>query len=153
MTPAASTGTTAPISHDCCLVSALSSFFDAWRQRCVWTKYRMPTAIRIVNDTIVPGARSSFEIGLTSREAQVRTAFFILAVGAPLVAAVFALCTTRRWWTSANLWSLPRLCALWFISVAAFATIVFIQPGQATRSTFVLAIIHGMVEISIMYGS
>ena len=144
----------------------------------------MPTAIRIINDAIVPGAihlsscfswsltfpnnfkgphstrqplklylifhtfnADSFETGLTSRETQTRNAFFILAVGAPLVSAIFALFTTRRWWTSANLWSLPRLCVLWFISVAAFATIVFVQPGRATRSTFVLVSLFWYVNI------
>jgi len=108
----------------------------------------MPTAIRIVNDAIIPGAHDPYARGLTPRESQTRLALFILALGAPLIGALFALLTTKRWW--ANLWSFPRLCTLWFISVAAFAVIVFFQPGRATRSTFVLAIIHGMVEISMI---
>ncbi|KAF8591589.1 hypothetical protein K439DRAFT_1611228 [Ramaria rubella] len=96
----------------------------------------MPTDIRIINDTIIP---DSFARGLTPRETQTRIAFFILGFGGPLVGALFALFTTKRWWSYESLWSFPRL-------VSAFAAIVFLNPGRATRSTFVL---HGRDQYDV----
>jgi len=107
-------------------------------------------AIHVVNDTIIPAPSDPFSRGLTPREAQVRAAFFILGVGTPIVGALFALFVNGRWWLRKYFWSYQRLCAIWFITVSAFAIIVYALPGQATRSSITLAIIHEMLEISII---
>lgn len=109
----------------------------------------MPS-IKVINDTIVPSPTDPYIDGLTPREAQVRAAFFILGFGAPLVGAVMALLVNEDWWRRKCYWSYQRLCVIWFISITAFTTIVYVFPGQTTRSTLVMAIVHILVEISIM---
>ncbi|GJJ13416.1 hypothetical protein Clacol_007670 [Clathrus columnatus] len=107
-------------------------------------------ALSVVNDTIVPAPINPYAIGLTPREANVRTAFFILGVGAPVVGALFALFVNQKWWLRKYLWSYQFLSVLWFLTVSAFAIIVYALPGQVNRSTITLAVIHEMVEIAIV---
>lgn len=87
--------------------------------------------------------------GLTPREYQTRLAFFILGSGAPLVAALFALFTTKRWWTHKNLWTFPRLVALWFITISVVAIVVYVIPERTTRSTLVTVRYWPAYDISI----
>ncbi|GJJ13417.1 hypothetical protein Clacol_007671 [Clathrus columnatus] len=106
--------------------------------------------LSVVNDTIVPAPIDPYAIGLTPRETNVRTAFFILGVGAPVVGALFALFVNQKWWLRKYLWSYQLLAVLWFLTVAAVAIIVYVLPGQVRRSTITLAVIHEMVEIMIV---
>lgn len=110
----------------------------------------MPAAIRVVNDVIIPFPSDPYADGLSPREKQVRDAFFILGFGLPLVGALMALLINEDWWRRKYSWSYQRLCTFWFISISAFATIVYYLPGQATRSTITLAVIHETIEIAII---
>ncbi|KZV88164.1 hypothetical protein EXIGLDRAFT_839431 [Exidia glandulosa HHB12029] len=40
-----------------------------------------------------------------------------------------------------------RLVAYWFISIGIFGSVVYLQSGRTTRTTFVLAVFHNQVEV------
>ncbi|EJD50164.1 hypothetical protein AURDEDRAFT_112293 [Auricularia subglabra TFB-10046 SS5] len=40
-----------------------------------------------------------------------------------------------------------KLVALWFVSIAVFGTLVYLQSGHTTRGTFVLAVAHNQIEV------
>ncbi|GJJ11905.1 hypothetical protein Clacol_006143 [Clathrus columnatus] len=109
-------------------------------------------ALKVVNDSIVPAPINPYAIGLTPREEDVRTAFFILGAGAPIVGALFALFVNQKWWHRKNLWSYSFLCALWFLTVSAFAVIVLLLVGRTASEGLAAAMLLGFVAFSIIFG-
>src|ERR1700761_2115042 len=93
---------------------------------------------------VVP-AHGSYEF-LTPRETHVRDAMFLITLLGPLVAAAFSLLATQKWYLPKKAFSYGVLSAAWFTTITIFGTLIFFQKGETGRLTFMLAIVHGLVQ-------
>lgn len=107
----------------------------------------MAPPIHVINDTIIPSGPSYAD--MSPRDIDVRNAMFLLTVSAPIIAAaVLLLAPAPRTWAR-GLWSFPKILAAWFLSIGGVGIWLYATPGRSDRSTFVIAILHGQLEVLI----
>jgi len=105
----------------------------------------MPPPIHVINDTIIPSGPSY--ASMSPRDFDVRNAMFILTCVAPILGAgVLLLGPSSRAWAR-GLWTFPKIVAAWFLTIGGVGIFLYVQGGFSNRSTFVIAILHGQLEV------
>jgi len=107
----------------------------------------MPPPIHVINDTIIPSGPSYAD--MSPRDVGVRNAMFLLTLGAPLIAAAVLLLAPAPGTWARGLWSFPKIIAAWFLSIGSVGAWLYFTPGRSDRSTLVVLIFHGQLEVLI----
>ncbi|KAG8897914.1 hypothetical protein FRB99_007795 [Tulasnella sp. 403] len=101
--------------------------------------------LHVVNDTILASGKQ-FE-DYTPREIGVRDAMIIITLFGPVVAAFFCFGALPKWPARKTWYTFANVAGLWFLSIGLVGIALFFFPGRTTRQVFIIAILHGQIEV------